>query len=508
MNEGRICVSVCAGTPEEFIELIGRAAAEADVVELRYDCLTDLDPEDERAVAELRARCLAAAGGKPVIETYRPSEQGGRRSVSRRERLAFRKNSVPGTGADLEEDIAGEFADRGFAPLICSHHEMEGVPADLERIYQRIRDTNPSADIIKIAGRPDEITGSLAVWELLETAAADGKRVIPIAMGEPGLWTRILGPAFGSPLTYASPGTGRETAPGQIRAADMREVYRVPELNRRTDIYGVVGSPVGHSLSPYMHNAAFRRHGLDAVYIPFEVADAASFFEKMVRPETRRIDWNLRGFSVTIPHKERILELVDEPDPTARAIGAVNTVRIDNGRLRGWNTDAPGFIAPLRSAYGSLKNARVGLIGSGGAARACLYALVGEGAVPTIYARNSERAAALAGSFDARHAPLPDADSAYDGVDILVNATPLGTAGALENETPATAAQMKNLHLVYDLVYNPLETLFLREAKSVGIPTIGGLAMLVAQGMKQFEIWTGLDAPMRTMSRAVLQKLK
>ncbi len=214
-------------------------------------------------------------------------------------------------------------------------------------------------------------------------------------MGEAGKWTRILGLAYGSPLTYASLESGTETAPGQISAKDLIEVYRVKELDEQTEIYGIIGNPVSHSLSPYMHNAAFKHHKLNAVYIPFEVSNLDEFIKRMVRTETREIDWNLKGFRVTIPHKEAIMKYLDFIDEDAKKIGAVNTVHIVEGKLYGYNTDANGFIEPLRNAYGDLKDANVGIIGNGGAARACIYALKKEGANVTIFARNPEKAKPL-----------------------------------------------------------------------------------------------------------------
>jgi shikimate dehydrogenase len=199
---------------------------------------------------------------------------------------------------------------------------------------------------------------------------------------------------------------------------------------------------------------------------------------------------------------------LDFIDDDAKEIGAVNTVKIVDKRLCGYNTDAHGFIEPLRNSYGDLKDANIGIIGNGGAARACLYALKKDGANVTIFARNIKKASKLADEFDVKLESIENRKSKIENIDILVNTTPLGTVGNSENKTPATAEQIKNIQLAYDLVYNPFETLFLREAKSVDIPTIGGLAMLVAQGTKQFEIWTELDAPMQIMSRTALQRLK
>ena len=232
------------------------------------------------------------------------------------------------------------------------------------------------------------------------------------------------------------------------------------------------------------------------------------FIKRMVKPETREIDLNFKGFAVTIPHKQNIIKHLDYLDESAEKIGAVNTVKIENGKLYGYNTDAHGFIEPLKNAYGDLKNVKVAVLGAGGAARACIYALKNEGAKVTIFARDLSKAKNLAEEFQVELKELRTQHSALSTFQIVVNATPLGTKGELENETPATSEQLKNIQLAYDLVYNPFETRFLREAKNADVPTIGGMAMLIAQAMQQQKIWTGLDAPMKEMSQAALHKLK
>jgi 3-dehydroquinate dehydratase/shikimate dehydrogenase len=367
-----------------------------------------------------------------------------------------------------------------------------------------------NSHILKIAAQTNEITDSIAVWKLLEQAKSDNKQIIPIAMGEAGKWTRILGLAHGAFLTYAALDTGKETASGQFSVRDLIETYRVKELNEQTEIYGIIGNPVSQSVSPEMHNAAFKFYQLNSVYIPFEIKDLESFLHRMVKKETREIELNFKGFSVTIPHKQAIIEHLDFIDETASAIGSVNTVKIVDDKFYGYNTDAPGFLAPLQNAYGNLENVKVAVLGAGGAARAAIYALKKEDASVTIFARNLEKAGVLAAEFqiEAKELPLPQSSSSsFKDFDIVVNTTPLGMKGKYELETPAIAEQIENVHLVYDLVYNPFETRLIKEARKVDVPTISGLAMLVAQGMKQFEIWTDLDAPMKEMSAAALRKL-
>ncbi len=505
MNNGKICVSVCAQTANEFIKNIKRAEELADIIELRFDCLS------ESQLSLALQKISETNCEKPFIITFRPTEQGGKRRLTLHERIKFWEaffyhNKRKNLYADFEFELHA-ILNLKSTKSIVSFHDFSGADDNLQATYEALINIT-NANILKIAVKTGDITDSLAVWKLLEKARIENKQLIPIAMGEAGKWTRILGLASGAPLTYASLDAGKETAAGQITAREMIDVYRVKELDEQTEIYGIVGNPVKHSLSPFMHNAAFKFHNLNAVYIPFEVNNLDAFIKRMVRPETREIDWNLKGFSITIPHKQTIIKYLDEIDETAQKIGAVNTVRIENGKLFGYNTDADGFIEPLKTAYGDLQNAKVAILGNGGAARAAVYALKKRGAVATIFARNIEKAIFLAEEFEVQLQKLSTPHLALSTYDIVVNATPLGTKGELEAETPATTAQVKGVKLVYDLIYNPFETKFIKEAQKASVPTIGGLAMLIAQGAKQFEIWTGSTAPIREMSEAVLKKME
>ncbi len=311
-------------------------------------------------------------------------------------------------------------------------------------------------------------------------------------------------------MTFASLDDNLKTAPGQLSVAEMIDVYRVKELDANTEIYGLIGESVAHSVSPQMHNAAFKFNKLNAVYIPFAVKNLGEFMRRMVNPQTREIDWQARGFAVTIPHKVEIIKYLDSIDETARKIGAVNTIKIDeNGKMLGFNTDAAGFIEPLKNAYGDLKNARVAVLGAGGAARAVVYALQAEGANVTVFARDVEKAKVLQNDFAFELKELQISNQSFKNFQIVVNATPLGMKkGELENQAPAMAKQLEGVNLVYDLVYNPFQTKLMKEADKVFVPTIGGLAMLVAQAMRQQKIWTELDAPIKEMSRAALAKLE
>jgi 3-dehydroquinate dehydratase/shikimate dehydrogenase len=278
----------------------------------------------------------------------------------------------------------------------------------------------------------------------------------------------------------------------------MRGVYRAHTLRRRTRVYGVIGDPIAHSLSPAMQNAAFARARLDAVYLPFEVKSLGDFLDNLE-------SLGVAGFSVTHPHKQAILRHLDGIDPLAESIGAVNTVVVrGGGKLYGYNTDYVGVLRTLQR-HVNLEGARVLLAGAGGAARAVAFALATAGAFISVWSRRPAAARALArsvgGEAIARRAALRRQRFAA-----IVNCTPVGQASA-EDDSPLEAREL-NARVVFDLVYNPRETKLLRLARARGLRVVPGWQMLVEQGAAQFEIWTGLRAPVAAMRRAVLARLK
>ena len=508
-TSARLCVPVCVRRAAELRAAVARASEVCDLVELRMDCL-----EDE-AQLELATRALPALfreRTRPLILTFRPAGQGGAREADIARRIRFwSENFSPADEradyADLELDLAALLQEResgrnakliDWNKVICSHHDFAGLPPDLENIFARMLDT--PARILKLALRAHDITDCLPVFRLLERARGAGREMIAVAMGEAGLATRILAPARGAYLTFGALDGEQPGAPGQPRARELRDLYRVHLIDARTEIMGLVGSPVVHSLSPHMHNAAFAARKMNAVYIPFEVGDACAFMRRMAHPQTRELVWNLRGLSVTAPHKSAILPLLNSIEPAAREIGAVNTVVFAADALTGHNTDADAALAPLKNLI-ELRGARVAVLGAGGAARALLWSLREAGAQTVVFARDIERARATAEKFDAAHHALDGAR--FDGFDLVVNTTPLGTLGERVQETPASALQLRGARAAYDLVYNPVETRFMREAREAGCETIlGGLPMLVAQAAAQFKLWTGEDAPLEVMRAA------
>jgi 3-dehydroquinate dehydratase/shikimate dehydrogenase len=313
-----------------------------------------------------------------------------------------------------------------------------------------------------------------------------------------GWASRVLAPAFGSLYTYAAPRDVAGTAAGQIRAQQLRTLYRAGKLTRAAKIFGVIADPIGHSLSPVIHNRAFQTERMDAVYLPFHVpAGQVSDFRRLAE------QLPVCGFSVTIPHKQRILRQLDWIDPLAKRIGAVNTVWRKAGKWRGANTDVAGMVEPLKKRVRLSPRLEVLIAGNGGAARAAAFALRDAGCQVSITGRNCSHVQALARATGTEPLSLEQAESRE--FDVVVHATPMGMHPDREScffrdRIPAS--------LVFDMVYNPLETELLKRARAQGCVVIQGYEMFLEQAVRQFEIWTGDTAPRAAMEKAVLEALQ
>jgi 3-dehydroquinate dehydratase/shikimate dehydrogenase len=344
------------------------------------------------------------------------------------------------------------------------------------------------AEVVKIAVKTSRLSDCLPLLDLGAQIARQG--TVLIGMGPHGLATRVLARKFGSLWTYA----GDQQQVGQVTASELVDGYRFRALTDSTEIYGLAGSPISHSVSPAMHNAAFGATRQDAVYLPCPAVDAEDFV-KFGRA------LGIKGASVTIPFKVALFDLTDEVYAVARRIGAINTIKAMDGRWIGGNTDASGFLSPLRDRV-ELNGARVAVLGAGGAARAVAVALSSSNSQVTIYARDLAKAQDVAMTASAAAALMPPPAGSWD---LLVNCTPLGMFPKT-GETPIDASLLTGRH-VYDLVYNPTMTRLMREAGKAGCQTIGGLEMLVAQAHEQFEWWTGTKPPAGVMREAALKRL-
>jgi len=262
-------------------------------------------------------------------------------------------------------------------------------------------------------------------------------------------------------------------------------------------IFALFGNPVGHSLSPLMHQAAYREMGLNAVYVPFCVRD----LEAAVRG-IRGMD--IRGVSVTIPFKEEVRKHLDEFEEGSGRIGAVNTVVNEGGRLRGYNTDWIGFVRDLKE-WMPIQGRTFGVLGAGGAARAVLFGILSAGGKPVILNRTAARGEALAKEFGCSFLPLSEIRALE--ADCLVNTTSAGMAPQV-NRSPVEGRDLDKFTWVVDIVYNPLETKLLQDARMAGCHTGSGLGMFVHQGAEQIRLWTGAEPPVESMKRAVRQRLE
>ena len=495
----RLCIPVHESTVDALKRAANEVSRDADIIELRVDALSP-DQVDDRLHEVIREL------SKPVILTFRPYEQGGYRELSLSERKDFwqRHFESPAAFFDLEADLVAELIDwetdkqPDWSKVICSHHDFGGLPTDLESLFERMSFT--PARILKFAFKANEIVDSVPVLKLLSWAHKKDREIIALSMGEAGVITRIVGPSLGSFLSYATTAGRVGTAPGQLTVDELKNVYRINSITNDTMITGLVGSPVLHSVSPHMHNAAFADRNLNGVYLPFHVDDLSSFLGVMVTPASRELGWNLRGLSITAPHKTKILEYLDRVDPMAQQVGAVNTVVLENEQLCGYNTDADGFIEPLVRRIGSLSGARAAVIGAGGAANAAVFALKQRGVDVTLYVRDLNRAKSICERFNICCELLSPVE--FAGADLVINTTPLGSFGESVNDTPALASQLQRSSFVYDLVYNPIETRFMREGRAAGCHVLGGLEMLVEQARLQFKLWTNTNVSYELMYSA------
>jgi len=378
---------------------------------------------------------------------------------------------------------------RKSAALIVSYHNFRNTPA-LNPVLRRL--CHFPANAYKIATTALKPSDNLRLLEFIREN--HDLPLIALAMGEIGTASRVLGPSLGSVFTFAAPSDHAGTASGQMSAKLLRSLYRSEKLTRQSRIYGVIASPVAHSKSPLIHNRAFQARRLDAVYLPF-----------LVGPQ-QLTDWMklakelpVAGFSVTIPHKQRILRYLDSIDPLARRIGAVNTVWRKAGKWRGTNTDTDGVIKPL-SKHLRLANSSVLIVGYGGAARAAAFALSDAHAKVTITGRNAKAAQALARAVKGE--ALTVAESQSRRYDALVHATPVGM---FPNSEECVFEDRIPAEVVLDMVYNPHETLLLKRAMKEGCKVIPGVEMLLEQAASQFEIWTGEPAPRVVMQSAFEQ---
>jgi 3-dehydroquinate dehydratase/shikimate dehydrogenase len=391
---------------------------------------------------------------------------------------------------DLKRDQLSDLKDR--VGVILSYHDFKATKKLDERFAEM---AELPADFYKVVSTATSLYDNVVMMKFLQ--ANSGKYdMVGLCMGEQGIISRVLGVRAGSIFTFASAARGEETAPGQVTVTDLRDTYRIEMVEASTQVYGVAGDPISHSLSPVMMNAAFRRETVNAVFLGLHAKNIQDLLACVN-------DIPIRGMSITMPFKEAIVPLLSNSDPLTRQIGACNTVvRSQDGKLYGFNTDVAGIVGPLEQRM-NLAGKRILVIGSGGAARAAVFGLKARNAEVFVVNRTPERAQALARQAKAKY--VKRADLAKMSFDVIINATPVGMNG--NRQSPLDEKEL-NCQYVFDLVYTPAETKLIKMAKAKGLQVIPGLEMFVQQGARQFEIWSGKPAPVAEMAYVVTKALE
>ncbi len=461
----------------------------AKLVELRVDYIN----------GAVNMKRLFAERPCPVVVACRRKHDGGMFSGTEEARLVLLRTAIA-EGADyvdLEEDVAAKVLRFGKTKRIVSFHDFRRTPEDLEEIHQRLCMLDP--DVVKICTMANHPADNLQMLRLVRQSKLP---TIGFCMGEIGTPTRLLCGKFGSPWTYATFHEERPLAPGQLSYQQMTEIYHYDDINADTEVYGVIADPVGHSLSPLIHNAAFRKLGMNKVYVPIRVAreHLADFIDEA--PEL-----GIRGLSVTIPHKEAVIDMLHYADEAVRGIGAANTMVFQDGRRCGYNTDYAAAMGSLEEAIAghfredsTLANKTALVMGAGGVGRAITFGLVERGVQVVVCDGEAERAGQLAARLRCR---VIDWASRHGvSADIVINCTPIGMHPDVD-ETPFGKHHMRPAMVVFDAVYNPENTLFIKDARARNCKVITGVDMFVRQAATQFKLFTGEDAPTDVMREAI-----
>ncbi len=477
-----ICIPIVAKDTDSALADIKKANKIADIIELRIDYISDLN-----------LKKLIDASKNPVIVACRRKKDNGNFSGSEEERLSLLKEAIKLKADYVDIEIDADYREiinaqkskisgttcggnKKKSKIIISSHNFIETPKNIGGIYDKLKSAN--ADIIKIATTANKLSDNLRVVDLIKKGK---KPVIGLCMGPLGEISRILAPLYGSFLTYASLEKGKESAPGQITAETLKNVYRINDIKPGFKIYGGIGNPMSESKGYIIHNALFKENKLNSVYLNLLVGDLREFIKK--------ISSLLSGFSVTMPHKQQIIKYIYEMDPIAKKIGAVNTVINKNGKLIGYNTDITGAINAIEEKT-EIKNKNIVILGAGGAARAIALGILEKKGKLTILNRTVKKAEALAKEFNCSFGSLNKFEKIK--ADILINTTSVGMHPNID-ETPINAKLVKNM-VVFDAIYNPEKTRLLQEAEKNNCATISGREMFLNQAAGQFKLWTGKEA--------------
>jgi 3-dehydroquinate dehydratase/shikimate dehydrogenase len=467
-----------------------RALAEkgAELVELRVDFMRKR-PDMGRLLKDRPT---------PVVVTCRRKADRGRWFGTEEQRLAILREAIIGGAeyVDLEVDVAGSIRRYGKTKRIVSYHNFDETPLELFDIYQRMAKLDP--DVIKIVTMANSPGDNV---RMLEMVGAAGVPTVGFCMGEMGTISRVLCGRHGSPFTYASFSREREMAPGQLSWAEVRNLFRFDHISERTAVFAVIGDPIAQSKSPLIHNAAYRKLGLNAVYVPIRVPPD-QLQESLKELERLRV----AGFSVTIPHKEGVLQYAEQLDEATDLMGAANTLFRRDGQWCATNTDAPAAISAIQEGLrkaGSIPDLaarKVLILGAGGAARAVGHGLLQQGAVVTLTNRSRDRGKSLAAELGCQFTSWENRGSEI--CDVLVNCTSVGMHPNVD-ESPFEQHWLSDSTLVFDTVYNPEQTLLLKQARDRGCASVSGVEMFIRQAALQFELFTGYEAPVEYMTETL-----
>jgi 3-dehydroquinate dehydratase / shikimate dehydrogenase len=490
----KICIALGFSSVDE---LVRHARAEADQGESFLEFRLDYLPQPADGVKAIRA----FLGQRPectILATCRRHQNHGRYNGSIAEQFRILDAAIDAGAQAIDVEIESAEAAipeiahlRAKAQLVVSFHNYSGTPP-VEGVLRRMMKV--PADCYKLVTTAKKPSDNHRVLSLAK--ANPRVPMVMLAMGEAGLPTRVLSNPYGAVYTYAAPNAGAGTAAGQLQARQLRNLYRTEKFTKNAKVYGVIADPVRHSISPAVHNRAFQSRRMDAVYLPFLVqpSQLKDFFLLATRLP-------IAGFSVTIPHKQKIIRYLDALDPLARRIGAVNTVVRKAGKWRGWNTDVEGVLGPLGKRL-KIAKSTVLVVGNGGAARSAAFALADAGAKVSVVGRNPDRVRALAKACSAT--PVMREQIAAQHYDAVIHATPLGM-------WPNTKECFFNgkipAELLFEMVYNPIETELVKRARAEKIEVVDGLQMFVEQAVRQFELFTGETAPRAAMERAAQEAL-
>jgi 3-dehydroquinate dehydratase / shikimate dehydrogenase len=487
----KLCAVVAALTAKEAAKQVQQALRQTPTVELRLDWLRN----DAERAGLLRWLKKKAPSRATFLATCRRKEGGGRFAgdVAAELYWLMQAREAGCQWCDIEVETLRRLPEcsiRCYAvppKIMLSMHDFKGTP----RLPHVVGSAVPcEIDAVKIAAAAHSISDSLRLLRL----ARRSKNLVGVPMGEVALPARVLALRGGSALAYAP--VAQATAPGQVSLEALKHLYRAHQITRNTQVFGVIGEPVGHSLSPLLHNTGYAVRRIDAVYVPFLVRKVREFLDAID-------ELGVRGFSVTLPHKQSILRHLDSCDALAAEIGAVNTVVVRrDGSIHGSNTDYVGVLRALERKL-PLKNSRALIFGAGGSARAAAFALVRAGAEVSICARRESAAKALARAAGA--VAIARRALRSQSFDAILNATTVGMHPH-EGVSPLESGEL-NCRLVMDLIYRPQRTKLLEIAAQKGIATVSGLEMFLAQGFAQWEIWLKCRPPEAEMRRAVLRAL-